>query len=89
MKKCGKKYLSTLCFLTKFLYTNEINEIAMKNKFLKNYFLGVYPADILPEHIKFPSCWIWNKVEQNENSKHWIAIWLTEKNMYFFYSNFQ
>ena len=79
MKKCGKKYLSTLCFLTKFLYTNEINEIPMKN-----YFLGVYPADILPEHIKFPSCWIWNTDEQNENGKHWIAIWLTEKNMYFF-----
>ena len=84
MKKCGKKYLSTLCFLTKFLYTNEINEIAMKNKFLKNYFLGVYPADIIPEHIKCPSCWIWNTDEQNENGKHSIAIWLTEKNIYFF-----
>ena len=41
MKKCNKKNLNTLGFLTKFLYTDKINEIGMKNKIKKN-FLGGY-----------------------------------------------
>ena len=30
-----------ICFLTKFLYTNEINKIAFDNQFLKKFFWGV------------------------------------------------
>ena len=55
----------------------------MKNKFKKIFFGIIYPADI-PEKIEFPSCWIWNTDTQNENGKHWVAIWLTEKNCIFF-----
>ena len=76
-KKWNKKKLKTSCFLTKFLYTNEINKIGIKNKFLKTFFLGAYPADIVPEKINFPCCWIWNTDKQNEGGKHWIGIWLT------------
>ena len=43
-KKCNKKKLKTSCFLTKFLYTNEISKIG-----IKNIFWGAYPADIVPE----------------------------------------
>ena len=81
-KKCEKKFLKTSCFLTKFLYTNEINKIGIKNKFLKNFFLGAYPA-VVPEKIKPPCCWIWNTDTQNESGKHWVAVWLTKKNMFF------
>ena len=66
----------------KFLYTNEINKIGIKNKFLKNFFLGAYPA-VVPEKIKPPCCWIWNTDTQNESGKHWVAVWLTKKKCFF------
>ena len=32
----------------------------------KKNFLGAYPADVIPEKIKSPCCWIWNTDTQNE-----------------------
>ena len=37
--------MNTACFLTRFLYTNEINELAKNNFFLKKFFLGCFPAN--------------------------------------------
>ena len=82
-KKYGEKSLKLSCFLTKFLYTNEINKIIIENKQLKNFFWGTYPADVIPKKMNPPCCWIWNTDEQNENGKHWVAIWLTKKEMFF------
>ena len=76
-------FLKTSCFLTKFLYTNEINKICMENKSLKKFFLGAYPADVIPVKIKTPCCWIWNTDEQNETGKHWVCVWLTKKKCFF------
>ena len=76
-KKREEIFLKTSCFLTKFLYTNEINKICMENKSLKKFFLGAYPA-VIPEKIKTPCCWIWNTDEQNETGKHWVCVWLTK-----------
>ena len=45
---------------------------------------GAFPANIVPENIRFPCCWIWNTDEQNEEGKHWAAVWLTKNKMYFF-----
>ena len=45
--------MKTKCFLTKFLYTDEINEIGKKNKFKKKFLGGAFPADINPENF-FP-----------------------------------
>ena len=56
----------------------------MENKILKKFFLGAYPADILPEKITPPCCWIWNTDKQNEKGKHWVCVWLTKKKMFFF-----
>ena len=43
-KKCGEKFLKTSCFLTKFLYTNEINKICMEKKiFWVPTLLMLYP----------------------------------------------
>ena len=75
--------MKTQCFLTRFLYTNEINNLAKKKKFLKKFFLGRFPADIIPEILTFPCCWIWNTDEQNENGKHWVAVWLTKEKLFF------
>ena len=45
--------------------------------------MGAYPADVVPEKIKPPCCWIWNTDTQNESGKHWVAVWLTKKKMFF------
>ena len=45
--------------------------------------MGAYPADVVPEKIKPPCCWIWNTDTQNESGKHWVAVWLTKKNVFF------
>ena len=46
--------------------------------------MGSFPADIIPEILTFPCCWIWNTDEQNENGKHWVAVWLTKEKLFFF-----
>ena len=76
--------MNTTCFLTRFLYTNEINELAKNNFFLKKFFLGSFPANITPKITSLPCCWIWNTDEQDKSGKHWVAVWLTKKNMFFF-----
>ena len=43
-KKYDKNFLKTSCFLTKFLYTNEINKIGIKNKIFENFFFGSLPC---------------------------------------------
>ena len=70
--------MNTACFLTRFLYTNEINDLAQKKNFL-----GAFPADIIPEISSLPCCWIWNTDEQNQSGKHWVAVWLTKKKLFF------
>ena len=46
--------------------------------------MSAFPANIVPENICVPCCWIWNTDKQNEEGKHWVAVWLTKKKMYFF-----
>ena len=81
----NKKKCFVPCFLTRFLYTNELNKIARTDKILNAFYLGAFPADIFPPiSKKTPCCWIWNTDEQSEDGRHWVAIWVDEKTMYFF-----
>ena len=54
-----------------------------KKIFFKKNFLGAFPADIIPEISSLPCCWIWNTDEQNQSGKHWVAVWLTKKKLFF------
>lgn len=80
--------ITLFCFISKFLYTNDINKIASTNQYLNKYFLGAYPADVFPEKIKFPSCWIWNTDEAKADGQHWVAIWVDEKKNFYFFDSF-
>lgn len=74
-----------LCFLNRNSYTDELKKIAHTNKYLKNIFLGAFPADELTTlPIKRPVCWIWNTDEKTHDGQHWIGIWLTDTTMFFF-----
>ena len=76
--------MNTACFLKRFLYTNEINELAKNNFFLKEFFLGTYPVDISPEISSLPCCWIWNTDEQKESGKPLGCCLANKKKTIFF-----
>ena len=65
---------SFACFLSKFLDTDHLDRLATANESISPYYLGCYPADILPRNIRKHCCWIWNVDESNKSGTHWVAI---------------
>ena len=65
---------SFVCFLNKFLDTDHLDRLARANESISPYYLGCYPADILPSNIRKHCCWIWNVDESDKPGTHWIAI---------------
>ena len=65
---------SFVCFLSKFLDTDHLDRLAGTNESVAPYYLGCYPADVLPSNIHKHCCWIWNVDESNKSGTHWIAI---------------
>ena len=76
--------MNTTCFLTRFLYTNEINELAKNNFFLKKFFLGSFPANITPKITSLPCCWIWNTDEQDKKRETLGSCLVNKKKHVFF-----
>jgi hypothetical protein len=44
------------CFISKFLNTNDIDNVASKDPVIENY-LGCYPADVPPNNV-LRKCWL-------------------------------
>ena len=64
---------------------NILELIISKDKISKKSFLGAFARDELPTIEKYPSCFILNTQNRNEEGEHWMAInFDREKNCYFF-----
>ena len=72
------------CFISKFLGTEELNVFARTDVVLQRYYVGCYPADVMPPTIKKSCCWIWNVDEQDKPGTHWVAIVKEDRNIFFF-----
>ena len=46
------------------------------DKTSKKYFIGVFPRDLLPTKINYPSSFIVNTDNSNKRGEHWLAIYV-------------
>ena len=49
------------------------------------YFIGVFPRDLLPQKVTYPSSFIINTDNSNKPGEHWLAIYINEdRKLHFF-----
>lgn len=72
------------CFLKRFLYTEELDEVAKKNDLTKKFFLGTYAADVKPENVKDTCCCIWNTDKAADDGQHWVAFFKHQNKVKYF-----
>jgi hypothetical protein len=75
---------SLVCFISKFLDTDQLNDLARADEILVPHYLGCYPANINPDNIRKDCCWIWNTDESDKSGTHWIAVVKRDKKIIFF-----
>ena len=69
------------------LTTKNINRVLKTNSVTKKYFLGTYPACILPSRSNQPYSFITNTHKHDEPGEHWNA-WFINKNKLSFFDSF-
>ena len=74
------------CFISKFLDTDHLDQLAENNDLISPYYLGCYPADINPSNIHKHCCWIWNVDESDKSGAHWVVVVKNNKRIVFFNS---
>ena len=57
------------------MYSSQLTECLLKDKYTKEKFIGVLARDELPEHLKFPCCFILNTKPRNHRGEHWLAFY--------------
>jgi hypothetical protein len=63
----------------------ELKIFATRDAYTKKSFLGVFARDELPSNIiKYPASLILNNEKKNQPGEHWIALFITKNNCYFF-----
>jgi hypothetical protein len=56
--------------------THQLQEILATNSYASIYFKGIYAADQLPIHIKYPCSIVCNTDPSSKPGMHWIAIYI-------------
>jgi hypothetical protein len=79
--------ISDLCFINKFLDTDDLNKFARSNNAISRFYLGCYPANVQPKNITNNCCWIWNTDEQGDSGTHWVAVW-KQRNKFVFFDSY-
>ena len=54
--------------------SNEIKDLMMKDKKIKKIFKGVYPIDLIPESLDYPSLIVVNLDTSEKKGSHWIVL---------------
>lgn len=72
------------CFIPRFLHTDDITKTAVQNQYVKKYFTGTYPADVVPTNIRKICCWVWNTDESSQTGQHWVGFFKHDKNLIYF-----
>jgi hypothetical protein len=76
--------ISDLCFINRFLDTDDLDNIALGNNVINKLYLGCYPANVQPLGITANCCWIWNTDESGDSGTHWIVVWKDGDKFFFF-----
>ena len=72
------------CFISKFLDTDNIDDLAKNNPIILPFYLGCYPANVKPTGVKKQCCWVWNVDEDNKPGTHWVCVVKDNQNIIFF-----
>jgi hypothetical protein len=72
------------CFISKYLNTDDLDNVAKQDVTLRKYYIGTFPADVKPKILPSRCCWIWNVDEKTQPGSHWVAIIKDGKQIYFF-----
>ena len=54
--------------------SNEIKDLMMKDKKIKKNFKGVYPIDLIPQNLDYPSLIVVNLDSSEKKGSHWIVL---------------
>lgn len=56
--------------------TLQIDKILKMDPRTKSVFRGVYPVDMMPKVLEYPSSFVFNCSESQQQGSHWVAIYL-------------
>ena len=59
---------------SKTMDTSEIMDLMMKDKKIKKNFKGVYPIDLIPENLDYPSLIVVNLDSSEKKGSHWVVL---------------
>lgn len=69
--------------------SKQIHDILSRYNITKNFFLGVYPSDMLPRKIKhYPACFVCNVDASNQSGSHWLAFFISSKDRVEFFDSY-
>jgi hypothetical protein len=66
----------------------QIEAILSKNAVTKRHFMGVFPADKIPNMTLFPASLVVNLDPAREEGSHWIAMYITAPNKMVYFDSF-
>lgn len=70
--------------------TSEIEKILTTDQITKNFFIGCFPSDRLPELTFYPHCFVANVLASDEPSTrlgHWICVYVKSANFACYYDS--
>lgn len=60
----------------------------MKNKRTRKYYVGCYPADMIPEFKKFPASVVINLDNSDKEGSHWVSIFARSKDHAYYFDSY-
>ena len=60
----------------------------MNDSYARQYFIGVFPIDLLPSIDSFPCSFIFNTHTSNKPGEHWIGVFYDKKQNCSFFDSF-
>ena len=63
-----------MSIFSKTMDTSEIMDLMMKDQKIKKIFKGVYPIDLIPENLDYPSLIVVNLDSSEKKGSHWVVL---------------
>ena len=54
--------------------SNQISKLMNQDEFIRNRFKGVYPIDLIPENLVYPSIIVVNQDRSDQVGSHWVVL---------------
>jgi hypothetical protein len=75
-------------FIGRPLSSIDIIKKIQSDEYGRKYFLGVFPSDLIPTHVKYPCGFIVNTDTSSGPGKHWVAFYYNASGEATFFDSF-